>query len=70
MISVPVESGTACKIPLVCSWAFAQKAISEPWNNWMVLERPTALFSAVPSLYPLSKRPKISSLELLVLISG
>ena len=49
-------------MPFACSAALFQNATSEPCNSCIVAERPTALFSAVPSLYPESSIPNINSL--------
>ena len=41
--SVPGASGTACMMPAMCSSAWGQKPVSEPWKSWIVEDRPVAL---------------------------
>ncbi len=50
MTSVPSRSGTACTTPAKWPAAFFQKAASEPWNSWTVLDRPAASAPAVPTV--------------------
>ena len=49
MTSIPSASGTACRAPEACSWAFFQRATLEPWKHWIVSDRPTPSAFAVPT---------------------